>query len=116
MESIVELLSYKAAANESKIQAFQGDVKVWMNSNGTCSFPEIPVVRGQKFSKCFHKKAHGYLLWKPEMENFLVNKISEEYSAFEVSNNSLSYNDLITLTLKILLDEEYGKSASKITV
>jgi len=87
-----------------------------MNYNETCSFLEIPAVRGQKFSKCFHEKAHGYLLWKSEMENFLVNKISEEYSAFKISNNSLSYNDLITLTLKILLDEKYGKSASKITV
>ncbi|MDR3273845.1 MAG: UvrD-helicase domain-containing protein [Puniceicoccales bacterium] len=59
MESIGELLNYKAEADEGKIRAFQGDVKIWLNSNGTCSFPEIPVVHGQKFSKCFHEKYTG---------------------------------------------------------
>jgi hypothetical protein len=59
MENIVELFSHKAAANESKIQTFQRDVKVWMNYNDTCSFLEIPTAGGQKISKYFTKKYTG---------------------------------------------------------
>ncbi|MDR3273846.1 MAG: UvrD-helicase domain-containing protein [Puniceicoccales bacterium] len=44
------------------------------------------------------------------MKNLLANKISEAYIAFKISNNSLSYNDLMAITLKILLDEEYRKN------
>ncbi|MDR0679903.1 MAG: UvrD-helicase domain-containing protein, partial [Puniceicoccales bacterium] len=107
MEDIAEILAYEASTNEDKIRNFQRDVKLWVNSEGTCLFPEIPKVREQNFSKHCSEKIQTYLQWKSEMECYLANKINEEYIAFKIAHNSLGYNELTNLTLKILADKEY---------
>ncbi|MDR1255353.1 MAG: UvrD-helicase domain-containing protein [Puniceicoccales bacterium] len=109
MRSISELLAYKAAAKEDRIRNFQEDLKVWMGSRDTCSFPELGKIGEKKCGNNFHGKMGEYLRWKAEMEQLLAAKIFEEYTAFKIFNNRLCYNDLTNLTLKILLDRGYGE-------
>jgi ATP-dependent exoDNAse (exonuclease V) beta subunit len=105
-QSVAKLLNFKAtAAGKEKIQNFQEDVRLWLRSRGTYPFPELPAIRGK--NNQFLEEACGYLQWKSDMENYLVSKIFGQYVAFKNFHNTLSYNDLTTLTLEILLDEEY---------
>jgi ATP-dependent exoDNAse (exonuclease V) beta subunit len=112
-QNIANILNYKTGVHESKIRNFQEDIKIWMRSNSTCAFPEIPTNCGRKFDEYFREIMHKYLQWKSNVQNYLTNKIAEEYISHKIANNCLGYNELITLTLKILLDEEYRRKYVK---
>jgi ATP-dependent exoDNAse (exonuclease V) beta subunit len=111
-QNIVELLNFEPiSAGKRKIQNFQGDIRIWLRSQGTCPFPAVPLVRGE--NEQFQEKIRGYLQWKSDAENYLTNKISEEYVTFKIFRNVLTYGDLTALALKILLDEKYVKTCAE---
>ncbi|MDR2436160.1 MAG: ATP-dependent helicase [Puniceicoccales bacterium] len=107
-QNIAELLNFEPiSAGKRKIQDFQGDIRIWLRSRGTCPFPEVPPIREK--NEQFQEKIRGYLQWKSDAGNYLTGKIFEEYTAFKISHNVLGYGDLTALALKILLDEKYVK-------
>jgi ATP-dependent exoDNAse (exonuclease V) beta subunit len=109
MQNVADILHYKAGIRESKIRNFQEDVEVWIRSHRACAFPEIPENCGRKFDQYFRETMREYLQWKLAVQNYLTNKIAAEYVSHKIANNCLGYNELTTLTLKILLDAEYRR-------
>ncbi|MDR2721173.1 MAG: UvrD-helicase domain-containing protein [Puniceicoccales bacterium] len=107
-ENMVELLNFKSIpAGKEEFQSFQEDIRIWLRLRGTCPFPTVPPIRGK--NKQFQEKIREYLRWKSDAESYFSNKISEEYVAFKIFHNVLSYGDLMALALKILIDGEYVK-------
>jgi ATP-dependent exoDNAse (exonuclease V) beta subunit len=112
-QNVADILHYTAGAHECKVLDFQENVKIWMRSNGTCTFPEIPRNCGHTFNKYFSETMGEYLQWRSDVQNYLIGRIAAEYVAYKIASNCLGYQELTTLTLKILLDVEYRKKHVK---
>ncbi len=101
-EAINNLLNYPTTGREIKIKNFQNDLKIWKQIGQNCPIPPLPKTASQAFAEFLSKNANDFTLWQERAYDHLVNVYANRYQRFRISNNVLTYDDLINLALKLL--------------
>lgn len=105
----LNILNYKPSTRENTISNFQKNILIWSQNARNAPFPQWPQTDNRTFSKFLSENAPNLLGWLQNSHQYLVSNYIKQYQNFRITNNTLTYDDLIDLTLKLLSDKTYRK-------
>lgn len=110
---VYNFFDYQPSPRETGIKSFQEDLTLWLQSGSNCPFPSLPKTSSKAFLEFLTNTGKNFVSWQETAYNYLIKTCAARYLQFRISNNVLTYDDLITLTLKLLNNENYCAQTKK---